>query len=45
MDFTIPEGAKVGQMLTARDPAGRSISFVLPAGVSPGQVVTLDLDL
>lgn len=43
MDFTIPEGAKVGQTLRTVDPTGRPISFVLPAGVSPGQVVSLDL--
>jgi len=43
MDFTIPAGAKVGQTLRTVDPTGRPISFVLPAGVSPGQIVTLDL--
>lgn len=43
MDFTIPAGAQVGETLRTMDPSGRPISFVLPAGVSPGQIVTLDL--
>ena len=43
MDFTIPEGAQIGQTLHTKDPAGRSVSFAMPAGVAPGQIVTLDL--
>ena len=43
MDFTIPDGAQVGETLRTSDPTGRPVSFVLPAGVSPGQVVTLNI--
>lgn len=41
-EYTVPEGAKPGDQLSVKTPAGE-ISFTLPEGALPGTVLAFDI--